>query len=80
LKRKNLEQEAKIVGNYYRDIIRSYGVDCTYYKLDTSRFDELKRIIDQNTVLKHAYGYDTVPDYSISADMITYMEVEQDIF
>ena len=80
LKRKNLEQEAKIVGNYYRDIIRSYGVDCTYYKLDTSRFDELKRIIDQNTVLKHAYGYDIAPNYSISADMITYMEVEQDIF
>ncbi len=80
LKRKNLEQEAKIVGNYYRDIIRSYGVDCTYYKLDTSRFDELKRVIDQNTVLKHAYGYDTAPDYSISANMITYMEVEQDIF
>lgn len=80
LKRKNLEQEARIVGNYYRDIIRSYGVDCTYYKLDTSRFDELKRIIDQNTVLKHAYGYDTTPDYSISANMITYMEVEQDIF
>lgn len=80
LKRKNLEQEAKIVGNYYRDIIRSYGVDCIYYKLDTSKFDELKRVIDQNTLLKQAYGYDMQPDYSISADMIAYMEVDQDIF
>ena len=58
LKRKNLEQEARIVGNYYRDIIHSYGIDCTYYKLDTSKFDELKRVIDMNTVLKQAYGYD----------------------
>ena len=80
MRRKNLEQEAKIVGNYYRDIIRSYGVDCIYYKLDTSKFDELKRVIDQNTLLKQAYGYDMQPDYSISADMIAYMEVDQDIF
>jgi len=46
LKRKNLEQEATIVGNYYRDIIRSYGIDCIYWKLDTGKFDELRRIID----------------------------------
>ncbi len=80
LKRKNLEQEAKIIGNYYNDIIRSYGVDCIYYKLDTSKLDDLKRVIDQNTILRHAYGYDMQPDYSVSAEMITYMEVEQDIF
>ena len=80
LKRKNLEQEATIVGNYYRDIIRSYGIDCIYWKLDTGKFDELKRVIDQNTVLKQAYGYDMQPDYKISAEMVTYMEVEQDIF
>ena len=38
LKRKNLEEEAKIVGNWYRDIVRAYGIDCTYDKLDTSVF------------------------------------------
>lgn len=52
LKRQNLEQEARIVGNYFRDLIRSYGVDCTYYKLDTSDFENYKGIIDQNTILK----------------------------
>ena len=80
LKRQNLEQEARIVGNYFRDLIRSYGVDCTYYKLDTSEFENYKGIIDQNTLLKHAYGYDIDPDYSMSAHMLTYMEVQQDIF
>jgi hypothetical protein len=80
LKRQNLEQEAKIMGNYYRDIIRSYGIDCYYYKLNTNNFDNYTNIIDQNTILKHAYGYDVVPEYELSVNMLTYMEVENDIF
>ena len=31
-------------------------------------------------LLKHAYGYEIRPDYSISAQMLSYMEVEQDVF
>lgn len=80
LKRKNLEQEAKLIGNMYRDQIRQYGIDCHYYKLDLKKFAEFKNIIDQNTILRHAYGYDDQPDYSVSADMIAFMEVENDIF
>lgn len=80
IKRENLEQEAKIVGNYYRDLIRSYGVDCIYCKLDTSEFENFKNNIDQNTLLKQAYGYNISPDYSLSSHMLTYMEVENDIF
>jgi hypothetical protein len=79
-KRQNLEHEARIIGNYYRDLIRSYGVDCIYHKLDTSDFGNFKNIIDKNTILKHAYGYDISPDYSLSAHTLTYMEVENDIF
>jgi len=33
MKRQHLEEEAKMVGNYYRDILRQYGIDCNYYKL-----------------------------------------------
>lgn len=79
IKRQNLEQEARVVGNYYRDLIRSYGIDCTYWKLDTREFTNYKGIIDENTRLLHAYGYDTTPVYDCSASMITYMEVETDI-
>lgn len=46
LKRQNLEQEARIVGNYFRDLIRSYGIDCIYYKLDTAEFGNYKNIVD----------------------------------
>ena len=80
IKRENLEQEARIIGNYYRDLIRSYGVDCIYCKLDTSEFENFKKVIDQNTILKQAYGYNISPDYSLSAHTLTYMEVENDIF
>ena len=80
LKRKNLEEEAKIVGNWYRDIVRAYGIDCTYYKLDTSVFQDFKGIVDQNAILRRAYGYDDQPNYDISADMIVYPAVATDIF
>lgn len=80
IKRQNLENEARIIGNYYRDLIRSYGVDCIYYKRDTSEFEEFKKNIDRNTILRHAYGYNDAPDYSMSAHTLTYMEVENDIF
>lgn len=80
LKRKNLEQESRIVGNWYRDIIRSYGCDVIYHKLNTSVFENYNKIIDQNTILQQAYGYNINPDYSCSAHMISYMEVDQDIF
>lgn len=82
LKRKNLDQEARIIGNYYRDIIRSYGVDCQYYKKDNSVFEQydFKDEIDHEMLLRQAYGYDETPNYNEPTDMITYMEVENDIF
>lgn len=80
MKRPNLEQEAQVVGNYYRDVIRSYGIDVVYNKRDTSMLENYKQTIDHNTFLQKAYGYEMAPDYSCSAHMISYMEVEQDIF
>jgi hypothetical protein len=46
MKRKNLEHEARMIGNNMRDIIRSYGTDCIYSKLDTSIFENYKANID----------------------------------
>ena len=80
LKRKALEEESRIIGNALRDQIRQYGVDCVYYKLDTKDWTNFKNIIDQNTILKRAYGYDQNPNYTLSAEMITYADVQQDIF
>lgn len=79
-KRKALEEESRIRNNGYRDQIRQYGVDCTYYKLDETFVNSFKGTIDKNVILKRAYGYETNPNYSISAEMITYPEAQQDIF
>ena len=75
MKRKALEQESRIVGNALRDQIRQYGIDCTYYKLDTTDFTDFKGIVDSNAILKRAYGYNITPDYNMSANMITYADV-----
>ena len=80
LKRQNLEEEAKLIGNMYRDIIRQYGIDCNYYKIKIPPLEQFRHIIDENTLLLNAYGEDSTPDYSISSTMLTYMEVENDIF
>ena len=80
IRRQNLTQESKIVGNWYRDVLRSYGVDCNYYKLKIPYPEVFKTIVDQNNIVRAAYGEDPDPNYKISAEMITYMEVENDIF
>lgn len=78
-KRQNLEEEAKVIGNYYRDLIRSYGVDCRYWKMNTSEFTDFRGVVDENVRLLRAYGCNVDPKYDCSANMITYMEVETDI-
>ena len=80
LKRKGLEEESRIIGNALRDQIRQYGIDCTYYKLDEKFASTFRKTIDQNTILKRAYGYEMNPDYSMSVDMITYVDAQQDLF
>lgn len=79
IRKQNLTEESKVIGNYYRDIIRSFGVDCHYFKLKLPAPEIFKTVIDQNTLLLNAYGYDDHPDWSISSNMITYMEVENDV-
>lgn len=75
----NTEREQTVIGNYYRDIIRQYGVDVNYYKLKIPYMEQFKTIVDENTVLRHAYGYEEEPDYSISSKMIAYMEIQDDL-
>lgn len=80
MRRRNLDEEAKIVRNYYADYIRQYGLDVTYYKMNTSGFENFNNIIDQNTILKRAYGYEMNPEYHPSVDMIAFAEIDSDIF
>jgi hypothetical protein len=78
LKRNQLEQEAKVISNYYRDIIRQMGIDCIYIKQDT----EYPTIINPTLSAYEdiIYGEQNNMSYSASADMVVYMEVEQDLF
>lgn len=69
-----------MIGNYYSDIVASFGIDCIYHKMNMSEFSDFKGIVDQNAILKRAYGYDITPDYSVSADMVAFAEVDSDIF
>lgn len=80
LKRKALEQESRIIGNALRDQIRAYGVDCIYYKLNETGYTDFRNIVDYNTILRRAYGYNISPDYTMSVHMITYAEVQSDVF
>ena len=64
----------------YSDQIRLFGIDCIYHKLNTDVFGNFKAIVDQNVILKQAYGYNISPDYTCSAEMITLPEVQTDIF
>ena len=49
--------------------------------MNTDVFGDFKGIVDRNAMLKHAYkGYDLTPDYTCSANMITFPEVQADIF
>ena len=79
-KRSNLINEARVIGEMNRDCIRAIGLDCIYYKKNTDTFTEYKGIVDSNTILKRAYGYDITPDYSMSAHVIMYPVVQADVF
>ena len=46
MRRRNLDEEAKIVRNYYADYIRQYGLDVSYYKMNTEGYENFKNIID----------------------------------
>lgn len=80
IKRKNLEQEAKILGNMYRDQIHAQGIDCLYYKLDKTLMHTYKNVVDDNNLLFHAYGYIHNPSYSLSTYMIVHADVDNDVF
>lgn len=80
IRRQNLQEEAHVVANYFRDLIRSYGVDVRYYKLQVPFPETFTDVVNQNSLLLHAYGYDDNPQYKLSCEMISYMEVENDIF
>ena len=80
LRRKNLEEEARIIGNYYSDIVAQYGIDCVYHKMDMSDFSDFKAVVDRNAILRRAYGYEITPTYHVSARMVAFAEVDQDVF
>jgi hypothetical protein len=41
---------------------------------------EFEKVIKSNNTLKQAYGYDDDPNFSLSCNLITYTEIDDDIF
>lgn len=80
IKHQNLKEEARIIANYYRDLIHSYGMDCVYYKSSVDLPPEFTKVITSNNIMKRAYGYDPDISFNLSANLITYTEVDEDIF
>lgn len=72
IKRSQLEEEQKIMANYYQDIIRSYGIDVLYIKRDN---DFATSGVNSDII----YGHQTNASYILSTNMITYMEVDSSI-
>lgn len=72
IKRSQLEEEQRIMSNYYQDIIRSYGIDIIYLKRDNN-FNTSG--INSDTI----YGHKENTSYNLSANMISYMEVDSSI-
>ena len=54
-------------------------MNVNYYKSSLPNMETFKPIIDENTIIRHAYGYDDSIDYSLSTTMIAYMEVQDDL-
>lgn len=80
IKYQNLLEESRIVANYFRDQIHAYGMDCTYYKSTVNLPPEFSKVLTSNDLLRQAYGYDDEIKFELTADLITYTEVETDIF
>lgn len=72
IKRNQLEQEQYILANYYQDLIRSYGIDVTYIRRNTS-FETSG--INSDLI----YGHKENPTFDLSANMITFMEVDSSV-
>ena len=72
IKRTQLAEEQRLMANYYQDIVRSYGIDVLYIKRDN---DYATSGVNSDTI----YGQQTNATYSLSTNMITYMEVDNSI-
>ena len=74
LKRDNLLSEQRIQSEYYRDLIKMYGVDVVYFRKDNSFYDV------PSGYCNYTYGEDTTATYYLSAPMVVYMEMMGDSF
>ena len=72
IQRTQLAEEQRLMAGYYQGIIRSYGIDVLYIKRDN---DYATSGINSDTI----YGQQTNATFSLSTNMITYMEVDNSI-
>lgn len=74
LKRTSLNREQDLHKEYLRDIIRSYGVDVSYFRKDLSFFQV------PSGLCNYTYGEDTTATYFLSSFMVVYSEMMGDAF
>ncbi len=75
LRRRNLENEARLQLGYYRELTQSYGVDVVYYHLGLDFFVEPA---SANTYANYTYGESPASTYSLSSDMVLFMTIDSD--
>lgn len=80
LRQNALEQERKIMENYFNDFINNYGVDVTYYRNDIKFPDQIDLTPSLTGLENLIYGESSNMSYYLSGGMVIYLEVENDIF
>jgi hypothetical protein len=73
LDRNLLGPQQEITKGLFNEIIRQYGVDVTYFRHNTTAFES-----PSSSIYNYTYGEETTKVYSLSADMIVYMEMQGD--
>lgn len=75
LKRSNLESEQRIVKEWYRDLISSYGIDTTYFRKELDFYKT-----PSGLMANYTYGESPTSTYYLSGSMVVYMEMMGDAF
>ena len=74
LQRTQLSPEQSLFKGYFREIINSFGIDCTYYRHDSQFYNEPSGVY----LNSYTYGEDSTMSYWLSADVVVYMEMLND--
>lgn len=74
LKRSNISASNRMIREWYHDLVNSYGIDVSYFRLKNNYFTQASGSVNL------VYGEDTVAEYYLSGAMTVFMEMHGDSF